>query len=369
MSVFARFGPPGDGASGSDEVIDLTMDTPPPSPPAAAPPSERAYGCGLGERGVPPEIMARIDFDRFLAICRDEANDQSATTIPNGKRPQYHLDESAEGTRLLHRVLDKANPDDHNRRYRVVWGELIAALRGAVAAQLRGPPFHFTEAFARDLQFSGCSLIVQDADESASPQAPHTDFAGGLQCIMACTEGAVPTSVYTGAYGIPNHDAMRRSAAERQLHEANVALSHAAEEGLATLAATPRAHLLASMRPAAERALRRGEFCTMWGPVIHAGPAIPRGTRRIVLFITAHPAGAPPYDINEQHSPANAALTVRSAELAVERVLEYSDFDLTQTEDGETGHVLRVVVERRDMTPADAVQLLRLVETEFAGDA
>ena len=335
----------------SDEaasVVDLTIE-----PPGCA------YACALGEWGVPACIMRRIDFGKFVRRC-EKATSQNITdaktTVANGKRAQYHLDETKEGKALLKAVLKRKNAADEGREYAHVWNDLMNALRGKITALLSKKPFHMHSA----LVFSGCSILVQDSDEATDQQAPHTDFAGGVQCVMACTPDTKPTLVYTEP--LVDHD-IPRTAEEQRLYDASH-VSLAAEMSLKTLAKHKVGTVLNAMKPAADRLLQPGEFSCLLGPVIHAGPGIPKGTRRIVLFITAHLEGQPPYDVNEQHSAVNAALTLRSSKLAVRRAIDYNDrFKLWTTENGGEGEVLRKLVCGL-MTKKKAVKKLQQLDTQ-----
>ena len=349
-----RFGP--------SDSIDLTDDEHPPIPGCA-------YACALDGLGVPPHIMARIDFKAFVLLCEEASEDidGAQTTIANGKRTQYHLDETPEGIVLLDAVLQLPNAADDGKKYEVVWNDLMSALRNAIIALLRRAPFHVPPAY--EFEFSGCSLIVQDSDEATKQQAPHIDFAGGVQCVMAVEPSTKATLVYTRALDANVHNMIPRTQEEQRLYDGNPKPCPA-ELCLETLAYTSSTTLAAAMKPAAAKPLQPGDISCLWGPVIHAGPAIPSSTTRTVLFITAHRKGDPPYDTNEQHSAANAALTLRSSALAACRVRDYKSFELWETETGETGELLRKIAMRTEAVQSaldEDVVKLRGLDTERGG--
>ena len=328
----AAVAPPADASAPPSPMAE--DDAAPPAPPAAPQGGvdRRAYDCALGDRGVPADIMGRINFTDVVRVCEEESNAvaDSRVILHNGNRVQFHLDETPSGQALLQRVLNRRNPNDQGRLYGAVWGNLMDSLRLKIGDMLCTPKFGLTAPQASAMVFETCAIIKQDARMMA--QAPHVDFLKGVQCVVACSNGVKPTLVYTGDY-MTTADMMAINPPTHSQRESAMYLHglddpEEVQQCFATLACKPRVYMDPHMQPSAPRDLRPGEFSCLCGPIIHAGPSTPAGVEpRIVMFLTAKFPTDPSYDPDSQITAPHAALSVRSARMAVRRALEYPEYE------------------------------------------
>jgi hypothetical protein len=242
-----------------------------------------------------------------------------------GDRVEFYFSGLA-GERLNRNVMKEENPKDNDRLYDAAWGDFLRDVHARVSRQLVASGLLNLEDADR-LVFANHSIIFQNDTQDYPQQWPHVDVLVGGQVVVALSDDVPSTCVYTGEYDtaadVPSGTDREASRLEQDPWNRFV------RDSVATVAGRSRLYLQSQMM-SSPAPMMRGDFSVLTGPTIHAGPSTVAGKERIILFFSFNFGGGVVYNSNAQYGPTNAANEFNNAELIVDKIMEYEDYNPLQ---------------------------------------